>query len=268
MVTLSGSGDKGTLKDYARISGIYSAQSVTWQIFFLITAAISLTPVVNHSVLRNLFWYLLCFHQEHSSKMARGCWEVYCHRHGGCLEFPQWLFCHRVPSASQLRGSAWRRRRHTSEALWTESYSVTKCLERSKAAIANAHDLQLDVFGGRGRWPEQPCASAELPVPWAPSPRPCGPAPPPLLRKPPSGPLLQRWITCRGFSTSWVYWAVLQENIAQTVPLQPKQSVIFNSSCHLIRYTARVTVKNLNNKKHQQQNPEYNVTSTPAQSLT
>lgn len=36
--------------------------------------------------------------------------------------------------------------------------------------------------------------------------------------------------------------------------MQPKQSVIFNSFCHLVRYLARVTVKrnnqpNSNNKK-------------------
>lgn len=55
--------------------------------------------------------------------------------------------------------------------------------------------------------------------------------------------------------------------------LQPKQSVIFNSSCHLIRSTARVTIKKKKKKEQeqqnqqQQQNPKY-ISSAPDQILT
>lgn len=100
-------------------------------------------------------------------------------------------------------------------------------------------------------WERQVVAGAALCIPRAAECPPCCPARPLPFPEPPPGPLPP---CCSdesqaGFSTSWVYWAVLQENTAQTAPLQPKRSVIFNSSCHLIRYIARVTAKNLNDKK-------------------
>lgn len=132
------------------------------------------------------------------------------------------------------------------------SCSFTRCLDRNACALANPCNFSLEVFGSSASWPGQPSpvhprsSAGTLTA----IPAPCCPAHHPLFSQPPAGPLLRQQITCRGLSAGWVYWAVLQENMAQTAPLQPKQSVIFNSLCHLIRCIARVTVK----KPKQQKN--------------
>lgn len=57
--------------------------------------------------------------------------------------------------------------------------------------------------------------------------------------------LLQPWIIHWGLHTAWVYGAALQETISQMAPVQPKQSVTFNSSCHLIKYMGMLTIKHI-----------------------